>query len=287
MNKQTKSAVVTGASTGIGRAIAQSLIDDGWRVFGSVRKEKDAEALQAALGDRFSPLIFDVTDFDAIQRGAETVASALGDGALRGLVNNAGIAVAGPVAYVPIEDVERQFDVNVYGPLRVTQAFLPLLGADKARKGARGKIVNMSSVAGKLTTPLMSPYAMSKHALEAMTDALRRELVIHGIDAVAVGPGAVKTPIWAKADDMDIDHYKDTEYYESLQGLKQAMQTVGAEGLPAEDIGDLVRDILNGRKRATRYAILKNKFSLWTLPRLMPTRMLDRAMAKRFGFKKS
>ena len=161
-----KSAVVTGASTGIGRAIAKALVDDGWRVFGSVRKEKDADDLRAALGENFTPMIFDVTDNDAIIAGAAAVREALGGATLKGLVNNAGIAVAGPLRYLPLEELEQQMNVNLYGVLRVTQAFLPMLGADEAYNGAPGRIVNMSSVAGKIASPIMGPYSMSKHALD-------------------------------------------------------------------------------------------------------------------------
>ena len=285
-NEQQKEAVVTGVSTGIGRAIAQSLINDGWRVFGSVRKQKDADAASAALGDAFTPLLFDVTDAAAIAEAAKQVEGALNGKTLSGLVNNAGIAVAGPLQYLPMEDLDRQLDINLYGPLRITQAFLPMLGASKAFHGAPGRIVNMSSVAGKLSSPFMGPYAISKHALEAFSDSLRRELTIHGIDVVIVGPGAVKTPIWAKADDLNIDQYKDTEYFNVLGQMKNAMQAVGEDGLEPEVIGDRVRDILNAEKPAVRHAMLKNKLMMWRIPRMLPTRMLDKALADRFGLKR-
>lgn len=277
------SAVVTGVSTGIGRAIAKSLIDAGWRVFGSVRKEKVAAEAKAALGDKFTPLIFDVTDGQAIRAAAKTVENALDGVTLKGLVNNAGVAMAGPVGYLPIEDLERQLDVNLYGPIRVTQAFLPMLGTDKKFRGAPGRIVNMSSVAGKMASPFMGPYAISKHALEAMSESLRRELMMHGVDVVIIGPGAVKTPIWAKADDLDISKYEGSEYAPYLKQMKTAMQSFGAEGLPPEAVGDLVRDVLTALKPKTRYAVLKNKFMMWTLPNLLPRRSVDKFIAKRFG----
>lgn len=282
-----KTAVVTGASTGIGRAVAKALIDDGWRVFGSVRKETDGKAVRDALGEHFTPLIFDVTDADAIARGAQTVRNALGGHTLNGLVNNAGIAVAGPLRYLPLEELKQQIDVNLYGALRVTQAFLPMLGADKAFAGPKGRIINMSSVAGKMASPFMGPYSMSKHALEAMSETLRRELAPHGIDVVIVGPGAIKTPIWAKADDIDAEHYKDTEYYDLLVQMRGTMQEYGQDGLPPDAVAALTLNILNGRTRKTRHAILKNKFSLWTLPQILPRRLVDRAVAERFGFPKS
>jgi NAD(P)-dependent dehydrogenase (short-subunit alcohol dehydrogenase family) len=278
-----RTAVVTGVSTGIGRAIVNSMIDEGWRVFGSVRKQSDADSAQQALGKKFSPLIFDVTETNAVMRAAELVDKALDGRTLNGLVNNAGIAVAGPVAKIPLDEIKHQFDVNVYGPIRVIQAFLPLLGADHSRTGEPGKIINMSSVAGKIASPFMSPYAMSKHALEALSDSLRRELMIHGIDVAIVGPGAIKTPIWDKADKINVEQYRDTEYADLLSGMKDMMQEFGNEGLPPEDVGKLVAGMLSGRKNAARYAIQKDRFLKFTLPRLLPTRMIDKAIAKRFG----
>lgn len=283
MAKPQKSAVITGVSSGIGRACAQALMNDGWRVYGSVRKQADAETVIEALGENFTPLIFDVTDRASIEKAAAHVASELGNEKLAGLINNAGIAVSGPVAHLPEDDLRYQFDVNVYGPLRVTQAFLPLLGMDKSRQGAPGRIVNMSSVAGKISSPFMSPYAMSKHALEAMSHSLRRELMPYGIDVVIVAPGAVKTPIWAKADEMNIDQYKDTDYFDILSNMKKTMHDFGQEGLEPNDVGAIALKALTKSVPKTRYALLKNKITNWTIPRLLPTRTLDKAIAKRFG----
>lgn len=285
MSGPQKCAVVTGVSTGIGRAVAQSLADAGWRVFGSVRREADAAVLLEELGASFTPLVFDVVDASAIATAAQTVRSALDGATLSGLVNNAGVAVAGPVRYLDLDELRRQMDINVYGPIRVIQAFLPMLGADAAFRGPPGKIVNMSSVAGELASPFMSPYAMSKHALEALSKSLRVELLPHGIDVVVVGPGAVKTPIWGKADEIDVERYRGTEYYEALAGMRAAMRAFGEAGLPASRVGDLVRDILTGKKSAPRYAILNDKFANWTLPRLVSPRVVAKAMAKRFGIK--
>ncbi|MFZ5617233.1 MAG: SDR family oxidoreductase [Pseudomonadota bacterium] len=285
MTATNKTAVVTGVSTGIGRAIAKALIDAGWRVFGSVRKEKDAIDAKAALGANFTPLVFDVTDDAAIRREAEKVRAALGGRTLDALVNNAGVAVAAPARYLDIDELKRQMDINVYGPIRVTQAFLDMLGADHSRKGAPGRIINMSSVAGKIASPFMSPYAMSKHALEALSESLRRELLRHGVGVVIIGPGAIRTPIWSKADDLDIDRYQNTEYFDDLARMKTMMQSFGDEGLEAEEVGKLALKILTAAKPKTRYAILRNKFAMWTLPNLLPKRLVDGMVAKRFGMK--
>ncbi len=277
-----KSAVVTGASTGIGRAIAKALIDQGWRVFASVRKEEDAADLQAALGENCTPLLFDVTDQDAVASAAGAVRDALDGHTLSGLVNNAGVALGGPLLYLDPEIMRRQMEINVFGPFFVTQSFAPLLGADRTLRGDPGRIVNMSSIAGKIASPILGPYAMSKHALEAFSESLRRELMVHGIDVIIVGPGTIQTPIWAKADEIDAEDYKGTEYYDILMSMRDKFKEVGNKGLPPEDVGALIAKILTTPKPKTRYAILRNKFLMWTLPRLLPKRRLDRIIADRF-----
>jgi NAD(P)-dependent dehydrogenase (short-subunit alcohol dehydrogenase family) len=285
MSIPNRTAVVTGVSSGIGRAIATALTDAGWRVFGSVRTEKDAAQASTALGSMFTALLFDVTNEAAIARAAAQVRAALNGQTLGALVNNAGIAVGGPVAYLNLDDLKRQIDINVYGPIRAVKAFAPLLGADRAMTGPPGRIVNMSSVAGKMASPFMSPYAMSKHALEAMSESLRREMTAHGIDVIIVGPGAIKTPIWAKADEFDFEQYRQTEYFADLERMKGMMPAFGEQGLEAGDVGALVLGVLTAAKPKTRYAILKNKFAMWTLPNLLPRRMVDAALLKRFGLK--
>ncbi|MBA4210573.1 MAG: oxidoreductase, partial [Parvibaculum sp.] len=199
-----KSVVVTGVSTGIGNAAARVLAKKGFRVFGSVRKEADAAALKKDLGESFVPLVFDVTDEAGVARAAAEVRAALGGEKLAGLVNNAGIAVSGPLIDLDPDEFRKQMEVNVTGPFLVTQAFAPLLGTDRALKGEPGRIVNISSVAGIRAMPFLGPYAASKFALEGFSEALRRELMMFGIDVVVIGPGPVKTAIWDKAEEIDI-----------------------------------------------------------------------------------
>jgi len=184
-----KSVVVTGSSTGIGWGIAKVLIGKGFRVFGSVRKAEDGERLRKEFGPNFVPLYFDVTDAAAVAKGADQVAAALGGEMLSGLVNNAGIAVAGPLLYVKIDEFRHQIEVNLTGQLIVTQAFAPLLGADRSRKGEPGRIVMISSVGGKNASPFVGPYNASKFALEGLSESLRRELMLFGIDVIIVAPG--------------------------------------------------------------------------------------------------
>jgi len=283
---KSKSAVVTGVSSGIGRAIAACLIDEGWRVFGSVRKEQDAASARDALGETFTPLVFDVTDEASIAAAADRVNTALAGRTLDGLVNNAGISTAGPMRYVPIDDLKWVFDVNVCGVVRTSQAFMPMLGADHERTGKPGKIINMSSVAGKISVPFMGPYSISKHAVAAMSNAMRVELLLHGIDVVVVEPGPVKTPIFAKTEALDFSLYEDTEYAECLERLRRSAQKLGENGMEPEVIGKLVVQIFNETSPKTHYPTLKNKFTRWTLPRLLPPRRLDDLLARRVGIEK-
>src|ERR1700688_2644043 len=199
-----QSVVITGASTGIGWPTPKLLFDRGFRVFGSVRKQADAERLKREFGANFTPLLFDVTDEAAVLAAARQVRSALDGETLTGLVNNAGIAVAGPVLELSADEFRRQMDVNVIGPIITTQAFGPLLGSDSSLKGPKGRIVMISSVAGKNGNPLMSAYAASKFAIEGLSESLRREMMLFGIDVIIIAPGSVKTPLSAKVEEIDV-----------------------------------------------------------------------------------
>src|SRR6185437_4146724 len=229
-----KSVVVTGSSTGIGWGIAKVLIAKGFRVFGSVRKAEDGERLRKEFGANFVPLYFDVTDAAAVAKGADQVAGALGGETLFGLVNNAGIAVAGPLLYLKIDEFRHQIDVNLTGQVIATQAFAPLLGADTSRKGKPGRIVMISSVGGRTANPFMAPYCASKFALEGLSESLRRELMLFGIDVIVIAPGAVATPIWDKAEQIDTSRYANTPYATSLNKLKDYMLALGRKGFPPE-----------------------------------------------------
>src|SRR6266702_1378378 len=222
-----RSVVITGASTGIGWAIAKFLIGRGYRVFGSVRKQTAADGLNGEFGQNFTPLLFDVTDEAAVLAAARQVREALGGETLAGLVNNAGVAVAGPVLELSADDFRRQMDINVIGPVIATQAFGPLLGADPSLKGPKGRIVMISSVAGKNGNPLSAPYCASKHAIEGLSESLRRELMLFGVDDIIVAPGAVKTPIWSKAEEVDLSSHKNSPFYPALQKVRTVMLQFG------------------------------------------------------------
>jgi len=279
-----KSVVVTGVSTGIGWGTVKVLTKNGFHVFGSVRKGADGEKLKAEFGDAFTPLVFDVTDEAAVAAAAAQVREALQGQTLSGLVNNAGIAAPGPLLFQSIDEFRNQLEVNITGQLIVTQAFAPLLGADTDMKGTPGRIVMISSDAGKNGTPFLGAYTASKHGLEGMAESLRRELMLYGIDVIIVGPGAVATKIWDKAEEVDVSRYQNTAYAPILDRFKNFMLTSGRKGLPREKLGRAVLKALTTAKPKTRYAVVPGRLINWTIPQLLPRRMVDRMIAGRLGF---
>ena len=281
-----KSVVVTGSSTGIGWGISKVLVSRGFRVFGSVRKPADGERLAKEFGPNFVPVQFDVTDEAAVAKGADEVAAALGGETLAGLVNNAGIAVAGPLLYLKVDEFRQQIEVNLTGQLIVTQAFAPLLGADRSRRGAPGRIVMISSVGGKNANPFMGPYNASKFGLEGLSESLRRELMIFGIDVIVVAPGAVATPIWDKADSVDVTQYANTPYAKPLAALKEMMLALGRNGFAPERLGEAVYVALTAARPKTRYTVtpqpLQNAMML-----TLPKRLVDSLIAGQLGLKRT
>lgn len=279
---QRKSTVVTGVSTGIGWAVAKVLTANGFHVFGSVRKHADADRLQAEFGSSFTPLIFDVTDEAAVRGAARKVEAALDGATLAGLVNNAGIAVAGPLLHLPVEEFRQQLEVNLTGVVITTQAFAPLLGAESPARKDPGRIVNISSVGGKNGNPFMGPYCTSKFGLEGLSESLRRELLPFGVDVVIVAPGAVATPIWDKADSVDVTRYANTVYAPALARMKAFMLSMGKSGLPPERIGEAVHTALTTARPKTRYVVAPDPLQV-LMTGVLPKRTLDRIIGKRLG----
>jgi NAD(P)-dependent dehydrogenase (short-subunit alcohol dehydrogenase family) len=277
-----RSVVITGASTGIGAASAKLLLDRGFRVFGSVRKQADADRLTGVFGANFVPLLFDVTDEAAVKAAAATVSAALGGETLAGLVNNAGIAIAGPVLELPIEQFRMQMDINVIGPIIATQAFGPLLGVEPQLKGPKGRIVMISSVAGKSGNPMTPAYAASKHAIEGLSESLRREMMLFGIDVIVVAPGAVKTPIWAKADDLDMTAYRNSPYLAAMGRVRDFTKHLREIGLPPERIAEAVAEALTSASPKVRYQITPDPMR-HVITSMLPKRTVDRMIAKRLG----
>ena len=277
-----QSVVITGASTGIGWATAKLLLERGFRVFGSVRKQADADRLKGEFGPNFTPLLFDVTDEAAVLAAAREVRAALKGETLSGLVNNAGVAVAGPVLELAADEFRRQMDVNVIGPIIATQAFGPLLGSDPSLKGPKGRIVMISSVAGKNGNPLMSAYSASKFAIEGLSESLRREMMLFGIDVVIIAPGAVKTPIWSKAEEVDISAFRNSPFFPALERIRKFMLQLGETGLPAEKIAEAIAGALTSASPKVRYQITPDPMR-HLMTAILPKRMIDRIIAKRLG----
>jgi len=210
---------------------------------------------------------------------------ALGGATLAGLVNNAGVALPGPLLLQPIEEFERQFQINLFGQLKVIQSFAPLLGAGETRDGAPGRIVNMSSVAGKMAMPYLGAYAASKHALEGFSEALRRELLMFGIDVVIIGPGVITTPIWDKAAHAPLDRYDATPFGEGIRRAQKYALEHGRAGPPPALVATAVVRALTSRRPPPRIAVVGRPLLDWVLPRLLPKRILDRLVAKRLGLR--
>jgi len=278
-----KNAVVTGVSTGIGAGITKVLIDAGWCVFGSVRKEADARAAVERYGSSFVPLVFDVVDEAGVIAAAATVKSKLCGRVLDGLVNNAGVALSDPMLVQSTEDFRKQIEVNLVGPFIVTKAFAPLLGAREGAGPAKGRIVNMSSVGGQICPPFLGAYAAAKHGLEGMSGSLRRELQIFGVDVILVGPGSVATPIWDKAQETPGDHLAGTVWSAPFRKFTDYMVAEGRKGYKPEVIGKVVLEALTTAKPKARYAPVPGKFANWTMPTILPARVVDRLIGKQVG----
>lgn len=266
-----KTVLITGASTGIGRACALHMDGRGWRVFAGIRKGTDAKAIQREASSRLTPITLDVAVPASIARARKLIERAVGDFGLAGLVNNAGIPYGGPVEFLDLDEVRGTFEVNYFGVIAVTQAFIPLL------RLAQGRIVNMSSISGRIASPFISPYSTSKFALEALSDALRVELHRWHIDVAVIEPGAIDTPIWAKGGRI-ANRLTSAAAPEALRlyGAAIAMVESGLKphGIPAERVARAVAQALTSRRPKTRYPIGKDS-RLVELFRSLPDRVRD------------
>jgi len=273
----TGTVLVTGASTGIGEATALHLKELGFDSVGAVRKDEDAERLRAA-GLRAVKL--DVTDGGSIAAAR----AELGDGSLAGLVNNAGIAVAGPIEFLPLDELRHQLEVNVVGQVAVIQAFLGALRA------GRGRIVNVSSIGGRVALPLLGAYAASKFALEAISDSLRRELYGQGMEVILIEPGGVKTPIWDKSNEMADQIQKqmppDAEriYGRLIEGVRKATIEIAQDkGIEAREVAEVIGRALTAKRPRTRYLVGTDAKIRGPMAKVLPDRVMDRAVAKQLG----
>lgn len=278
--------VVTGASTGIGYATAQLLTRRGYRVLATVRKEEDAARLRSEFGPRVEPVLVDVIEDDQIAALAARAQELVGDQGLTGLVNNAGIAIAGPMMHIDLDDLRYQLDVNVVGVVAVTQALLPLLGARHGANHVPGRVVNISSVSAFTTYPFMGPYAASKHALEALNDAMRREFAVYGIPVISIVLGAVQTPIWDKAENQDLERYAETDFGKPMMTMHSMTKRLAATAMPVERAAALIGHALLTAKPRNRYVLANNWLLGWVIPRLLPERFLDWALRKQLGLER-
>jgi len=275
LSEATTSVLVTGASKGIGEACALRLARRGWRVFAGHRDAADGERL-AGLG--LVPVPLDITDSDAVAAAARTIEDATGGGGLHGVVNNAGIAVAGPLEFLPVDALRRQLEVNVIGQVAVTQALLPAL------RRARGRIVFIGSISGRSALPFTGAYAASKYALEAVTDALRIELMPWGLRVAIVEPGVIATPIWETSLGLgeallsSMPPEAMVHYGASMPGLRKRAQR-GKEGRDPDDVARAVEHALTARRPKLRYVVGTDARIRLALLRL-PTRLRDRLIAE-------
>lgn len=282
MKERKGSLVISGASTGIGEACALYLARQGWQIFAGVRKPEDAERLQADSSGRITPIFLDVTSSEQIAAAAQQVTAAVGEAGIAGLINNAGIAVVGPLEFLPMEDIRQQMEVNFLGQVGVTQAFLPLL------RKARGRIINMSSVSGKIGAPFFGPYAASKFALEAFTDSLRRELMPWNMEVISIEPGSIATPMWAKSLRAAQERLEGLSeigkklYKEDLESTVKRANFSEVRGLPPQVVVDAVEHALTAKRPKTRYIMGKNTRTVILLSRILPDRLVDWIVRRSF-----
>ncbi|MCB9077743.1 MAG: SDR family oxidoreductase [Anaerolineaceae bacterium] len=282
-SKHRNCVVVTGASSGIGRACALELDKAGYEVFATVRKAQDAESLRQAASEYLTPIFMDVTDETSLAAAVETVTQAVGEAGLVGLVNNAGVGVPGPIEYIGADDLRRQFEINVFGQVRVTQAFLPLI------RQAQGRIINIGSVGGKITMPFGGALCASKHAMEAITDALRLELYPWGIHVILVAPASIKTSAVDRlVDDSEaaIRQLPPTGRQRYELSFRHFVETAAARennGSPPSVVAQTVLKALTATTPQTRYPVGADARLLTVMPQLLPTRWLDKVRFKLFG----
>lgn len=278
-----RSVLITGASSGIGRACALDLDSRGWRVFAGFRSDGDDEELLEASSGNLEPVRIDVTDSAEIAAAGATIAEEVGLTGLDGLVNNAGIAVGGPLEFMPIDDLRRQLEVNFVGHIAVTQEMLPLL------RRAPGRIVNVTSMGGRLAAPFFGPYSGSKFALEAATDTLRRELHDFGIWVAAVEPGSIDTPIWDRGIETGSEIVKRMDpavhdvYGDKLRRFRELARRTGERGIDVRHVSEAIRQALESGRPRARYVVGNRTRLQLTAQSLLPTRLFDALIRRSTG----
>jgi NAD(P)-dependent dehydrogenase (short-subunit alcohol dehydrogenase family) len=279
--------VITGASTGIGESCALRLDRAGFTVYAGVRKDADAERLRQQGSARLTPIRLDVTDESTIDAARQQVTAAVGRSGIAGLVNNAGIGLGGPIEFLPLDEWRTQFEVNVFGTIAVTQAFMPLI-----RLGA-GRIVVIGSIAGRFASPFISPYCASKHALEAFADALRFELKPWKIDVAIVEPGSIATPIWDKAESTferlkrELPAQAMELYGDAIAAIDAFTKDAAKRGIPPDMVARVVQHALTAKRPKTRYLVGTDARLQAAASTVLPDRMLDRLIASQLKIGKT
>ena len=273
-----RSVLVTGASTGIGRATALRLDAAGWRVFAGVRKQDDAESLREAGSERLVPLLLDITDSAQIAAAVEQV-DAVAEGGLDGLVNNAGVAIPSPLETIPIDDFRRQVEVNLTGHVAVTQAMLPAL------RRTQGRVVFISSIGGRIAFPLTGAYHAAKFGIEAVGDVFRQELRPWGIAVSIVEPGSIDTPIWERgertADEIgERSPQREALYGKAIESYRKVVKQLAERGIPPEKVAAVVEHALGARRPRTRYLVGLDAKLQGRLKPFVPTPIFDRVIAR-------
>jgi NAD(P)-dependent dehydrogenase (short-subunit alcohol dehydrogenase family) len=278
-----RSALVTGASTGIGRATALHLDARGWRVYAGVRREDDADSLREAATASLVPLILDITDAGQIAEAAGRIGGEGGEVGLDGLVNNAGIAVPGPLEALPIDDLSRQIEVNLTAHVAVTQAMLPAI------RRARGRIVFITSIGGLISFPMFGAYHAAKFGLEAVGDAFRRELRPWGIEVSIIEPGSIATPIWGRGQEQAdriverADPQRVELYADQIEAYRDVARRTGERGIAPEKVAATIERALTARRPRARYLVGADARAQARIRHLIPTRLLDRVIARATG----
>lgn len=270
-----KTIFITGASRGIGRATALLLDEHRYQVFAGVRSQRDADALRATASERLQPVLFDLLDPESIRAAVAHVLPQLEAHGLHLLINNAGLAVPSPVEFIPLDDLCYQFEVNVFGTIALTQTLIPAL-----RRG-QGRIINVSSIAGRVTAPMLGAYSASKFALEALTDALRLELHPWGIQVVSIQPGVIRTDFGASAlqrADALLPRIPDTihDLYGKTIAKERERATLSGQGIPPEDVAKVILKAAQARHPRTRYLVGRDARLIAFLRVLLPDALLDR-----------
>jgi short-subunit dehydrogenase len=281
-----KNFLVTGASTGIGFDTVRILIEQGHTVIATVRRNEDEKNLKKQFTERLHVIIIELTDFEAIEKIPDILRNEFNINHLDGLVNNAGIALAAPFLNQDFNEMQSIMHLNVLTVLKLTQTLLPFLGAT-ANSQHKGRIVNISSVAGVFATPFLAVYATSKHAIEGFSEALRKEMMLFGIKVIVVGPGTIKTPIWSKGFEPIKDKYSKSLFAASFARFISIALAGEKKGLEVADVSKTILHALTAENPKFRYAPIPQKFTNWYLAKIMPAALYNWITAQLLGLNKS